>query len=142
MVSTFTTHTGEVVSGDRLQKALNKVADDCEETAIRIRNGKFADHVPDCVKDKQYQDSMSAADAIRKGVINSFTIWQRVNEALTNECVPLFPPVDQNEPTPNRPPCGVSPRRFKIVELSTEPTAKETAFINNLIKSIKWISKD
>jgi hypothetical protein len=86
----FTTHTGEIVTGERLQITLNKVADDWAQLAEYIRNGSFAEHITELQKDVQYNKMIKCCIDIREGVIKTFTIWQRINTAITGECVALF----------------------------------------------------
>lgn len=75
---TFTTH----------DEALNSVADDWEQLARDIRKeDAYASHVSVLEKDGEMLRMMNTAAEIRKGVIKSFTIWQRVNEKITGECV-------------------------------------------------------
>ena len=91
-MQTFRTHTGEMVQGERLQEALNAVADDWAANAYAIRReDAYASHVSEARKDERLARGLEAADRIRQGEIQSFTIWQRVNEKLTGECVALLP---------------------------------------------------
>lgn len=86
------THTGEIVTGPRLTAALNKVADDWANLACAIRGeDAFASHVTEETKEQALTEMLERAEAIRNGDIGSFTIWQRVNEVLTGECVALLP---------------------------------------------------
>lgn len=87
----FKTHTGEIVTGDRLQKALNTVADFWADNARAIRKeNRYASHVTEDRKEKNLKDQLERAEQIRGGDIGSFTIWQRVNTELTGECVALL----------------------------------------------------
>jgi hypothetical protein len=87
----FRTHTGEIVTGDRLTAALAKVADDWAALAHAIRkDDAYADHVDAATKDKNLADGLAHSARIRDGEVRSFTIWQRVNEELTGECVALL----------------------------------------------------
>ena len=88
----FRTHTGEIVSGEKLLIALNTVADDMAKLAkaIRIENA-YASHVTENTKEKCLLDYIAYAEEIRKGEnLNNFTIWQRINTVITGECVALL----------------------------------------------------
>jgi hypothetical protein len=88
----FTTHTGEIVTGQRLQDALNIVADKQIEISKGIRKQDlYADHVTEETKDLNLQRGIELAEKIRNGVFDNFTIWQRINTELTGECVALLP---------------------------------------------------
>lgn len=91
MAQQFRTHTGEIISGERLQRAINKVADDWAELSRAIRREDcYAEHVTTAKKDEYLAEGLARAESIRAGDIQSFTIWQRVNAELTGECVALF----------------------------------------------------
>lgn len=93
------THTGEIITGARLQAALDRVAQDWEELAHAIRKeDAYAPHVTDAQKEANLQGMLQSAAAIRTGSNRSFTIWQRVNTVLTGECVALLPVTDTNQP--------------------------------------------
>lgn len=90
-MNSFRTHTGEIVTGDRLVAALSKVADDWEEMARAIRKeDRYASHVTEDVKDARLAKDLETANRVRAGNVSSFTIWQRVNTVLTGECVALL----------------------------------------------------
>lgn len=90
----FVTHTGEIISGERLQDAINNVANDWANLAYAIRKkDAYAPHVTEQQKDNQLIKMLVIAEEIRQGNINSFTIWQRVNNYLTGECVALLPKI-------------------------------------------------
>jgi hypothetical protein len=90
-VSTFRTHTGELIDGDRLQSALREVADDWRRLAYAIRSAdEYDPDVTEAQKDGVLHDALQRADEIERGVVRSFTIWQRVNTKLTGVCAPLF----------------------------------------------------
>jgi len=92
MTTTFRTHTGEVISGQRLIDAFNRVADETIELAKAIRlEDAYASHVSEEVKDKNMTDDFALAEQIRSGEITSFTTWQNVNYAITGECVGFLP---------------------------------------------------
>ena len=88
----FITHTGEIISGERLQAAINNVADDWANLAYAIRKeNAYAPHVTEKQKEDKLNRMLASAEEIRHGKIDSFTIWQRVNNYLTGECVALLP---------------------------------------------------
>lgn len=88
----FLTHTKEKVSGERLEQALLSVANDWRKLAHAIRKeDAYASHVTEEVKDQSLQKMLAEADRIEHGEISTFTIWQRINEKLTGECVALLP---------------------------------------------------
>ena len=88
----FRTHTGEIVKGDRLVAALEKVANDWVKLAHDIREeDAYADHVSEETKDQILADDLRFAESVRAGKPFGFTIWQRVNQELTGECVALLP---------------------------------------------------
>lgn len=88
----FRTHTGEIVTGQRLQDALNKVADEWTRNAKAIRSeDEYASHVTEETKDDCLLKGLNRAEEIRIGNINSFTAWQDINTSLTGECVALLP---------------------------------------------------
>lgn len=81
-----------MISRERLQVALDAVADDWAELGRAIRTeDRYADHVSEETKEKALCDMLLRAEAIRLGDLGSFTIWQRVNTKLTGECVALLP---------------------------------------------------
>lgn len=87
----FRTHTGEIVTGPRLVAACAKVANDWRGLARAIRKeNRYAPHVADETKEKSMLAMLARADEIEAGDTASFTIWQRVNFELTDECVALF----------------------------------------------------
>lgn len=88
----FTTHKGTRISGDQLQDAINKVADDCAENARAIKKeNAYASHVTEKQKEQYLSKGLEYAEHIRLGNIDNFTIWQRVNNYLTGECVAFLP---------------------------------------------------
>ena len=88
---TFKTHNGETISGDRLKQALADVANDWRALAYAIREKDlYASHVTTEQKEQALKKDLQLADEVERGEINSFTMWQRVNEKLTGECVALF----------------------------------------------------
>lgn len=92
MLQSFRTHTGEIVTGERLVTALNQVADERIELYKRIRiEDAYADHVSEETKDQILASDIQYAESIRKGEINDLTAWQNLNYELTGECVALLP---------------------------------------------------
>jgi hypothetical protein len=92
MNTKFRTHTGEIIQGERLQAALDAVADDWIDLACRIReDDEYASHVSEEEKDQVLKDNLKLAEEVRRGEINSFTTWQRVNEKITGESPALLP---------------------------------------------------
>lgn len=88
----FRTHTGEIVRGDRLVAACEKVANDLIKLANDIRKeDAYANHVSEEMKDQILADDLQFAESVRIGKQFSVTIWQRVNTELTGECVALLP---------------------------------------------------
>ena len=85
----FRTHLGEIITGPRLTDAINAVADDWAILSHAIRReDAYASHVPDAKKESILQEELAYAEEIRAGEhLNNFTIWQRVNEKLTGECI-------------------------------------------------------
>lgn len=91
MTQSFRTHTGEIVTGERLQVALNAVADDWARMAHAIRNeDAYADHVTEAEKAEDLVDGLAYAERIRRGDVKNFTVWQRVDTELTGQCVALL----------------------------------------------------
>ena len=85
------THTGEIISGERVRVARAKVADDWAAMAHAIRTeDAYASHVTADEKDANLRRELARADEIRSGDAGGFTIWQRINAELTGEWVPLF----------------------------------------------------
>ncbi len=90
-MKSFRTHTGEVITGPRLDAALNKVADDWAALCHAIREkDAYASHVTEEMKDRDLDDGLAFAESIRKGETTGFTTWQRINAELTGECVALL----------------------------------------------------
>jgi hypothetical protein len=90
-MQSFRTHTGEIVTGERLQAALETVADDWIRLAHAIRKeDAYASHVTENDKDRYLAEGLVAAEEIRHGDVNSFTVWQRIDTELTGECIALL----------------------------------------------------
>ena len=93
MEDVFYTHNREPITGKRLEDARREVAQDCRELAHAIRmEDAYASHVTECQKDTILADGLAQADAIERGdrSVNSFTLWQRINQKLTGECVAML----------------------------------------------------
>jgi len=88
----FRTHTGEIVTGERLEKACHSVACWMEKNAQSVFDSDpYASHVTKEQKLKILHDNFDAAQNVKElKNLNNFTIWQRVNAELTGECVALF----------------------------------------------------
>ena len=85
------THAGEFIKGERVQRALAKVADDWEALARAIYvEDRYASHVTQETKDARLAYGLATAEKIRSGIVDNFTIWQRVNTELTGDCVALL----------------------------------------------------
>jgi hypothetical protein len=89
----FRTHTGEVVTGERLQAACKAVAQWQEENARAIRReDTYASHVTEEQKEQALSEYLAWAEKNRKQEnLHNFSVWQRVNTELTGECVALLP---------------------------------------------------
>lgn len=88
----FVDSNGVINKRENMQDVLNKVANDWEQLGYDIKEQNlYADHVTEETKEKELQKHIDTANEIRNGVINSFTIWQRVNTELTGNCVALLP---------------------------------------------------
>jgi hypothetical protein len=88
---TFRTHTGEIVTGERLTAALASVANAWADNARAIRReDHYASHVTEATKDNALAEGLAFAEQIRRGETTGFTTWQRINTALTGECVALL----------------------------------------------------
>lgn len=88
----FRTHTGEVIEGERLQAAIEKVADWYRDNSIAIRaEDCYADHVTEERKEEILEKGLAFAERVRAGEITGFSVWQRINTELTGECVALLP---------------------------------------------------
>jgi hypothetical protein len=86
------THTGEIVSGRRLQDARDEVSDYWVDLSYAIRKEDlYASHVSEEKKEDILLKSIDFAENIRTGKIYSFTVWQRINNVLTGECIALLP---------------------------------------------------
>lgn len=87
----FIDSNGQVHKLENLNRVLNKVADDWEQIGLSIKEQNlYADHVTNETKEKELQKHLNTANDIRKGIVSSFTIWQRINTELTGNCVALL----------------------------------------------------
>lgn len=88
----FRTHTGEIVTGERLTAALEAVAQDWIDLAYAVREeDAYASHINQKAKDYFLAEDLKFAESIKTEGPKSFTIWQRVNEKLTGECIAFLP---------------------------------------------------
>jgi len=88
---TFVTHTEEVVSGQRLVDAINKVADNMVVGYNKQRHEYYAPHITEKQKDEFLVKNLKYAEEVRQGQhLNNFSIWQRIDTELTGETAPLF----------------------------------------------------
>ena len=89
----FRTSLNEIVTGEKLQAALDVVADDWESLAYRIRESDdYASHVTNEQKDANLTTRIAQAESIRRGQnLHQFWIWQRINAQLTGQCVSFLP---------------------------------------------------
>ena len=88
----FKTHTGQIVKGKALKKALNAVADDLVKLAYDIRKeDAYTSHVTNEEKTIILRDGLTYAEQVRKGEITDLTFYQRLNTKLTGECIGLLP---------------------------------------------------
>lgn len=87
----FTTHKREVLTGIRVLIACRQVAKEMRENAYAIRlEDAYASHVTEEQKEDHLKRNLIFADYVAAGNVDNFTTWQRVNQKLTGECVPLF----------------------------------------------------
>ena len=76
----------------RFMEACKKVAEDCRELSYAIRKcNDYGNHVTESQNEEALQKRLKAADVVERGEIKNFTIWQRVNQELTGECVAFLP---------------------------------------------------
>jgi hypothetical protein len=89
----FKTHTGQVIEGQELQEALNKVSNEQEQLAYAIKaENAYADHVTEQMKLDALNRGLKLATEIKQGKHNhAFWCWQRINQVLTGECVGFLP---------------------------------------------------
>ena len=90
----FVTHTGEIVTGDKLQAACDAVASWYDNQAVKVRDeNAFASHVTQAAKDDYINRFYTqTAQAIRnRENLHHFYAWQRINTELTGECVGFLP---------------------------------------------------
>ena len=86
----FTTHTKEVISGSKLEDAIQNVKRDMIANAQAIRKeDAYASHVTEEQKEQNLIKSITYADNIHNNLHN-LSVWQKVNYKLTGECVGLL----------------------------------------------------
>jgi len=92
-MESFVTHTGEIVTGERLTKALNAVADFWAQNAMAVyKENAYASHVSEKTKINNRERQLEQAERIRSGNEKcGFWLWQRINTELTGECVAFLP---------------------------------------------------
>jgi len=92
-MKTFQTHTGEIVTGERLNVAYGAVADWYVENAHGIKSENlYASHVTEKTKQDCLDTQLALAERIRLGIEPmGFWLWQRLNTELTGECVAFLP---------------------------------------------------
>jgi len=79
----FKTHNGNIVDAT---EAFDKVADDWTRLAGDVYNE--TETTPQSIR--RLYNMLLDVERIRNGEVTSFTIWQRVNEEITGECVPFM----------------------------------------------------
>lgn len=89
----FRTHTGEVVTGERLTAALKTVGDWYIKNAHAIYDKNlYAAHVTEQTKKDNLQRQIELGERIAAGREgNGFWLWQRINTELTGECIAFLP---------------------------------------------------
>lgn len=87
------THEGETIEGKRVIDAMKDVCNYWRKLAHEIRKeDPYAKHVTEAQKDEILQQSLIRANDLESGKINpTFTDWQRINTALTGNCVAFLP---------------------------------------------------
>lgn len=91
-INSFKTHAGEIVSGSRLQAALDTVANWYCDNAYAIREqDEYASHVTEETKEQRLREGLLKAERIRTGDIDNLSIRQRIDTVLTGKCVALLP---------------------------------------------------
>ena len=92
MLESFRTHTGEVVTGDRLRAAFLAVVEAQRDLARRIRESDdYASHVTESQKDAILAHSLQRCDALQRGDARpSLCFLQRLDYHLTGESVPML----------------------------------------------------
>ena len=89
----FRTHTGEIVTSQRLTDAFHAVADFWENNAHAIyAEDGYGSHVSEKTKRDCLERQLEQSKRIRAGVEPmGFWLWQRMNTELTGECVGFLP---------------------------------------------------
>jgi len=92
MIKEFRTHDGVIVQDDDFRRALEAVANDLQQLAHNIyRENKYAPHVTEEKKIELLNKALAHAESVRNGESFGFTVWQRINQKLTNKCVSFLP---------------------------------------------------
>jgi hypothetical protein len=91
-ITSHKTHTGEIITGKRLELAVLRVASEWLELGYAIRQeDAYASHVTEAKKDEILAQHVLSAKEFALGIsFPSFTMWQRLNTELTGECVALL----------------------------------------------------
>ena len=91
-MQSFRTHSGDIVTGEKLQAACEAVAQWYEENARAVRKeDAYASHVTEARKEQALLDKYAWAEKVRQRKnLHNFSVWQRVNAELTGECVALL----------------------------------------------------
>ena len=82
-----------VLSGAKLQEALDHVADELLRSAEAIRvEDAYGSHVTAEQKARWHQNRLDWAAEVRQGLhCGNMGVWQRVNMFVTGECAALLP---------------------------------------------------
>jgi len=90
-MKSFTTHRGDIVTGEKLKQALNNVANDKIANVHRIRNeDMYAPHVNEEQKDENLRKGLELAEQIRRGEASGLWLAQLINTKLTGECIGML----------------------------------------------------
>jgi hypothetical protein len=89
VINRHTTHTKEVISGERLEQALKTVADWYRDNARDVfLSPDWGAHVSYAQKQTWLAERIEYAYQVEAGTARpSFALWQRVNTHLTGTCV-------------------------------------------------------
>ena len=81
-----------MVSGDRLAAGLQVVGDWYEENARAVhRDDPYAAHVTRERKEMILAEKLAFAADVRAGKSLGFSVWQRLNQHFTGECIAFLP---------------------------------------------------
>ena len=91
--ATHRTHTGEIITGQKVLDAVKTVCEEWRDLAEEVRReDAYASHITENQKDEFMRQSITLADDLESGKINpTFTDWQRINTQLTGKCIALLP---------------------------------------------------